>query len=115
MAKSHLALVAPATVIGIVEPSRPPKRARNAEVRAREYLTSAEVDRLIKAAGANRNGHRDGTMVLVAYRHGLRPVELVTLRWDAIDFAHGQIHVTAPRTARQMPPAGLIRRHRARV
>jgi integrase len=27
--------------------------------------------------------------VLVAYRHGLRPVELVTLRWDAIDFAHG--------------------------
>jgi hypothetical protein len=29
------------------------------------------------------------TIVLVAYRHGLRPVELVTLRWDAIDFAHG--------------------------
>jgi integrase len=33
-------------------------------------------------------------MVLVAYRHGLRPVELVMLRWDAIDFAHGQIHVS---------------------
>ncbi|HZY58638.1 MAG TPA: tyrosine-type recombinase/integrase [Candidatus Binataceae bacterium] len=32
--------------------------------------------------------------LLVAYRHGLRPVELVTLRWDAIDFAHGQIHVS---------------------
>ena len=62
--------------------------------RAREYLTNAEVDRLIKAAGANRNGHRDATMVLLAYRHGLRPVELVTLRWDAIDFAHGQIHVS---------------------
>jgi integrase len=56
--------------------------------------TNAEVDRLIKAAGANRNGHRDATMVLVAYRHGLRPVELVTLRWDAIDFPHGQIHVS---------------------
>ena len=53
MAKSHLALVTPATVIGTVEPSRrPPKRLRNAEVRAREYLTSAEVDRLVKAAGA---------------------------------------------------------------
>jgi integrase len=26
--------------------------------------------------------------------NGLRPVELVTLRWDAIDFAHGQIHVS---------------------
>ena len=44
MAKSHLALVAPATVIGTVEPRRgPPKRVRNAEVRAREYLTNAEV------------------------------------------------------------------------
>lgn len=85
----------PATVIGTVEAHRrPPKRVPNAEVRAREYLTDAEVDRLIKAAGANRNGHRDATMVLVAYRHGLRPVELVTLRWDAIDFAHGQIHVS---------------------
>jgi type 1 fimbriae regulatory protein FimB/type 1 fimbriae regulatory protein FimE len=63
-------------------------------VRAREYLTNAEVDRLIKAAGVNRNGHRDATMVLVAYRHGSRPVELVTLRWYAIDFAHGQIHVS---------------------
>jgi hypothetical protein len=37
MAKSHLALVAPATVIGTVEPHRqPPKRVRNAEVRARD-------------------------------------------------------------------------------
>jgi integrase len=88
--------------IGTVEPAyRPPKRVRNAEVRAREYLTNAEVDRLIKAAGANRNGHRDATMVLVAYRHGLRPVELATLRWDAIDFAHGQIHVSRAKTARR--------------
>ena len=32
-------------------------------------------------------------MVLVAYRHGLRSAELVTLRWDAVDFAHGRVHV----------------------
>jgi integrase len=82
-------------LIGTVELTcRPPKRIRNAEARAREYLTNAEVDRLMKAAGANRNSHRDATMVLVAYRHGLRAVELVTLRWDSIDFAHGQIHVS---------------------
>ena len=31
--------------------------------------------------------------MLVAYRHGLRAAELVTLRWDAIDFAHGRLHV----------------------
>jgi integrase len=33
-------------------------------------------------------------MVLLADRHGLRPVELVTLRWDAIDLGRGQIHVS---------------------
>ena len=33
-------------------------------------------------------------MVLVAYRHGLRAAELVMLRWDAIDFAHGRVHVS---------------------
>ena len=48
-----------------------------------------------QSAKAGRNSSRSiATMVLVAYRHGLRPVELVTLRWDAIDFAHGQIHVS---------------------
>ena len=94
MGKSHLALVAPTTVIGTVaDRRRPPRRKRNAEVRAREYLTDGEVARLIAAAGENRHGHRDATMVLVAYRHGLRAAELVTLRWDAIDFAHGRVHV----------------------
>jgi hypothetical protein len=42
-------------------------------VRAREYLTNAEVDRLIQTAGANRNGYRDSTMVLVAYRQACVP------------------------------------------
>jgi integrase len=94
MAKPHLALVAPTTVIGTVAPSpRPPRRKRNAESRAREYLTDGEIARLIDAAARNRYGHRDATMVLVAYRHGLRAAELVTLRWDAIDFAHGRLHV----------------------
>src|SRR6187200_1599218 len=92
MEKSHLALVTPATVYGTVDKAGPPKRRRNAEVRAREYLTDAEVNRLISAAGENRNGHRDATMVLVAYRHGLRAVELVMLRWDAMDFAYGCLH-----------------------
>jgi integrase len=95
MEKPHLALVAPTTVIGTVaHHRRPPRRRRNAELRAREYLTDSEVDRLMKAAGRNRYGHRDATMVLVAYRHGLRAAELVTLRWDAIDFGHGRLHVS---------------------
>jgi integrase len=95
MTKPHLTLVAPTTVIGTVGDRRsPPRRKRNAEVRAREYLTDGEIARLIDAAGKNRYGHRDATMVLVAYRHGLRASELVTLRWDAIDFAHGRLHVS---------------------
>ena len=53
MTKPHLALVAPTTVIGTV---RPPRRRRNAEVRAREYLTDAEITRLIAAAARNRYG-----------------------------------------------------------
>ena len=93
MSKPLLAQVTPTTINGTVKRSQPPRRRRNAETRAREYLTDAEVQKLMKAAGDNRNGHRDATMVLLAYRHGLRPVELVTLRWDAIDFSHGQIHV----------------------
>ena len=52
------------------------------------------MDRLIKVAASNRYGHRDATMILVAYRHGLRVAELVALRWDAIDFGHGRLHVS---------------------
>ena len=94
MGKSHLALVSPATENGTVAKRRPPKRRRNAEVRAREYLTNAEVEQLIKAAGDNRRGHRDATMILLAYRHGLRVSELVGLRWEQIDFAHGRFTST---------------------
>ena len=89
MAKSHLKLVAPATVNRTVTPTRRP----NAEIRTREYLTEAEVERLLKAAKANRWGDRDWLMILVAYRHGLRVSELVDLRWDQIDFKQGMLAV----------------------
>jgi integrase len=61
--------------------------------RSREYLTEAEIEKLIKAAGENRQGHRDATAILIAYRHGLRASELVALRWDDIDFRTGKLHV----------------------
>jgi type 1 fimbriae regulatory protein FimB/type 1 fimbriae regulatory protein FimE len=72
MAKSHLRLVAPTTVNRTVTPKRPP----NADLRTREYLTEAEVQRLLRATKANRWAQRDATMILVAYRHGLRASEL---------------------------------------
>jgi type 1 fimbriae regulatory protein FimB/type 1 fimbriae regulatory protein FimE len=82
MAKSHLKLVSPSTVKRTVVAGRQP----NAAYRTREYLTEAEVERLMKAAAGNRWGRRDGTMVLVAFRHGLRVSELVDLQWSQIDF-----------------------------
>jgi integrase len=53
------------------------RRRPNRELRTREHLTPAEVERLMEAAGAGRWGHRDATMILMAYRHGLRAAELV--------------------------------------
>jgi integrase len=87
--KSHLKLVTPTTKKRTVTP----RRRRNGDLRTREYLTEAEVERLMKAATGNRHGHRDATMILVAYRHGLRASELVDLRWDQVDFRTATLHV----------------------
>jgi type 1 fimbriae regulatory protein FimB/type 1 fimbriae regulatory protein FimE len=90
MGKSHLKLVAPNTENRtVVMPTRKP----NAELRTREYLTDAEVEQLTDIAKGNRHGHRDATMILMAYRHGFRVSELVDLRWDQIDFAAASLHV----------------------
>jgi len=40
--------------------------------RSREYLTEREIERLIEAARQDRWGHRDATVILIAYCHGLR-------------------------------------------
>ena len=96
--KSHLQLVTPLTVNRTVTPKRPP----NADLRTREYLTESEVERLTNAAKRNRWGHRDATMVLVAYKHGLRASELVDLRWEQVDFRAATLHV---RRAKQGSPS----------
>ena len=89
MAKPHLKLVTPATENRTVTP----RRRSNAELRTREHLTGTEVEKLMQAAKGNRWGHRDATMILVAWRHGLRVSELVDLRWDQIDFSAAMLHV----------------------
>lgn len=89
MAKSHLKLVTPAAVKRTVTPKRLP----NGKLRTREYLTEAEVERLMAAAKRNRWGHRNATMVLVSYRHGLRASELVDLRWAQVEFGTATLHV----------------------
>jgi type 1 fimbriae regulatory protein FimB/type 1 fimbriae regulatory protein FimE len=96
--KSHLKLVAPTTENRTVTPKRRP----NAELRTREFLTDAEVAQLLEAAKLNRWGHRDASMILVAYRHGLRASELVDLRWDQVDM---QTATLAVRRAKKGTPA----------
>ena len=72
-----------------------PRKPRNKDVRSREYLRDKEVEALMKAArNTGRHGHRDATLILVAYRHGLRVSELVSLRWDQINLAQGLLDVT---------------------
>jgi integrase len=81
---------APTSVNGTV----PPRRAQNSTRRPREYLTAKEVTLLMGAARERgRYGHRDATMILVGYRHGLRPGELCALRWDQVDLGNDLLHV----------------------
>ena len=60
----------------------------------RKYLTPREVERLMNAARkSGRYGHRDATMILIAFRHGLRASELTGLRWSDVELATGRLHV----------------------
>src|SRR5262249_41526358 len=93
MAKPHLKIVAPTIENVTVLKAGDKNRRPNNDYRTREHLTETEVAKLIKAAKDNRYGHRDSTMVLVAYRHGLRVSELVDLRWNQVDFHRAMLHV----------------------
>src|SRR5262245_22970892 len=93
MANAHLRLVTPTGEI----PTVTPRRGKNAEYRTREHLTEAEVERLIEAT----TSHRYATMVLLAFRHGLRASELVNLRWDQVDFEVGLLHVRRAKAGRR--------------
>jgi integrase len=89
MAKTTLKQVSPATEKRTVTPLRRP----NSELRPREHLTEREVERLIKVAGGNRHDQRDSTMLLVAFRHGLRASELCGLQWSDVEFETATLHL----------------------
>ena len=60
----------------------------------RRYLTQREIERLMDCARKHgRYGHRDATMILVAYRHGLRASEVCDLQWQQIELSEGRLHV----------------------
>jgi type 1 fimbriae regulatory protein FimE len=52
------------------------------------------VTRLQDAAKRiGRHGHRDASLILLAYRHGLRVSEITALRWDQVDLSQGLLRV----------------------
>jgi integrase len=87
--KSNLPVMATATLKRAVRALR----RRNVALRSREHLTETEVKKLIEAAKGNRHGHRDATMILVAYRHGLRASEVCDLQWEQVEFNSATLHV----------------------
>jgi integrase len=71
-----------------------PTIVNSSVVRTREYLTGAEVEApMAEARKSSRYGHRDATMILIAYRHGLRASEVCDLQWHQVELATGRLHV----------------------
>ncbi len=72
----------------------PPTIVDSSVGRTREHLTGAEVEKLMAAARkSSRYGHRDATMILIAYRHGLRASEVSDLQWHQVELNTGRLHV----------------------
>ena len=74
--------------------SLPFQKPKNKSRRSREYLTEAEVNKIITAArNIGRHGNRDAAMIFLAFRHGLRVSELISLRWQQVDLKSGLLQV----------------------
>ena len=72
----------------------PPKKLKNETYRTREFLTEQEINQLRTAARRHgRHGHRDDTLILMMFRHGLRVSEVIALRWEQVDLKQGLLHV----------------------
>jgi Phage integrase family len=80
-----------------------PTIVNSSVARTREYLTEREIEKLMATARkSSRYGHRDATMILIAYRHGFRASELCDLQWHQVELNSGRLHV---RRAKRGTPA----------
>lgn len=73
-----------------------PNKGHAATGRTREHLTQSEIKLLLdrsKTYGRKDLQHRNYTLVLMAYRHGLRRTEIADLRWSDINFDDGSMYV----------------------
>ena len=61
----------------------------------REYLTWKEVEALLEIARKDNgsNGHRNYTIILLMFRHGLRATEVCNLTWNAVNYEQATIAI----------------------
>src|SRR5580658_9783960 len=65
--------------------------AGNTRKQAMTHLEPAEVRAVLKAAKAR--GAREWSMIVLAYKHGLRASEVCNIRLDDVDLKNGNISV----------------------
>jgi len=74
--------------------SMPPHKKTHKSKRTRKFLREQEVQYLIKAVrNVGRCRHRDATLILIMFRHGLRISEAVNLSWEQVDLQAKRLFV----------------------
>lgn len=63
------------------------------DARRKNFLNEQEMTRFLSAARKGRHGIRDHAMALLAFRHGLRVSELITLQTSDVDLAACRLYV----------------------
>lgn len=78
----------------MVEKSIPPRRRKKPKG-SRLHITNDECKAVRAAAAAlGRHGHRDATMIMMAFFHGYRAVEVCGLLWEQVNLQERSLYVT---------------------